>query len=149
MNRHKVLQLKISLESVVRISLYYQLQTSALSERIYRSSLNFKRIFPTSSPTTFCEKQLILNDGILIVLKRLFYQKIQNFINFMLKQCLDTKCLKLNQNSCSVASFIKLHSTIPSPIIGKFSKAATLEKSIRYPLVLKTPIIAIIKSIFI
>ena len=32
----------------VCISLYYQLQTSADSEQIYRSGLNFQRIFPTT-----------------------------------------------------------------------------------------------------
>ena len=38
----------ISLESVVITSLYYQLQTTADSGRIYGSSLNFWKILPTS-----------------------------------------------------------------------------------------------------
>ena len=44
----KYILLKRSLESVARISLYYQLQTPADFEWIYRSSLNFQKIFPTS-----------------------------------------------------------------------------------------------------
>ena len=40
--------LKRSLEPVVRISLYYQIQTHADSEIMYRLSLNFQRIFSTS-----------------------------------------------------------------------------------------------------
>ena len=39
--------LKISLESVARISLYYRLQTLVDSEGVYRSRYNFQRMFPT------------------------------------------------------------------------------------------------------
>ena len=67
--QHYIL-LKRSLESAVRISLYYQLQTTADSERIYRSSLNVQRIFPTLlSPISVKKTQLIPNGASLIVQK--------------------------------------------------------------------------------
>ena len=68
--------LKRRLESVVRISLYYHLQTPAHAKKMYWSNLNFPRINPTSSyKSNFCEKQLIPNDATVIVQKRLFWPK--------------------------------------------------------------------------
>ena len=138
--------LKRSLESVVCISLYYQLQTPADSESIYRSSLNFQRIFPTSrSPISVKSNYKV---QYLLFKNHFFYPKIQNFVKFMFLQCLYHQCLILYQNWCNVTCFIKIYSTIPTPKIGKFSKVMTFEKSILYPLVLKSPIIVIIKSIY-
>ena len=56
-----------SREPVVRISLYYQFQTPAESERIYRSSLNIQGIFPTSQSLISVKSKLIPNGATLII----------------------------------------------------------------------------------
>ena len=70
--------LKRSLESVVRISLYYQLQTSADYERMNISSLKFSEDISFNIISNFCEKQLIPSGATLIVQKPLFWHKNTN-----------------------------------------------------------------------
>ena len=64
--------LKISLESVERISLYYRLQTLADSEGVDRSRYNFSEDVSCMTISNFCEKQFVPNDTTLIVKKPLF-----------------------------------------------------------------------------
>ena len=121
-----------SVESVARISLYNKLQTPADSERIGRSSYNFRRYF-LHDHHQCCEKQVVLNDTTLIVQKPLFWPQITKLRLF---DVFTISLVPMCKISLALMQYYLIYHILYSHTNtknGKFSKVVTVGKSILYP----------------